>query len=455
LDVRLEQLEKNKVRLEVEVEKDKVNAAIAAAARSLSRRVKVPGFRPGRVPRPILEARLGKETIYDEALELLVPEAYSQAVEEQGLDPIDKPEVEVVKIEEDQPLVFKATVAVKPEVKLGGYKGLPVKKKKVEVTEEQVEAVLKDLQERHATFVASEEPAAPGDLVMVDFSATVDGKPFEGSHAENMPLVVGTPGYFPGLSQGLEGARKGEAREVKVALPSDFRVAEAAGKEAAFSVTVKEVHKKKMAALDDEFAKDVSEFNTLAELKDGIRRRLTEVAERRVREDMENQAVRAAVAAAEVEVPDVLVARRAHTLLHNFAHELQHRGLTLEKYCEIKATTPEKVEEDFRPAALEQVKTELVLDAVAKAENLTVKAEKLEEALDAMAAGQKEPEKLKARWAGDGTRAALERSLRREEAVTFLVDQAQVTEVEAPQEAPGGPTAPEAAAEAGAAGVGD
>jgi trigger factor len=434
LDVRLERLEKNKVRLEVEVEKDKVNAAIEAAVRTLSRRVKVPGFRPGRVPRSILEARLGKEVIYDEALELLLPEAYSQAVEAEGLDPIDKPEVEVVKIEEDQPLVFKATVEVKPEVKLGNYKGIAITKQKVEITDEQVEAVLKDLQERHATFAASEEAAAPGDLVMVDFTATVDGQTFEGGRAENMPLVIGTPGYFPGLSQSLEGVRKGETREVKVGLPENFHVREVAGKEAVFNVTVKEVHKKRLAPLDDEFAKDVSEFATLAELKENIKKRLTEVAERRVREDMENQAVRAVVAGAEVEVPEVLIARRAHTLLHNFAHELEHRGLSLEKYCELKNTTPEKIEKEFRPVAEEQVKTELVLDAIAKAEALSVEPDKLEAALNVMAARSKEPEKLKARWAEDGTQAAVERSLLREEVVSFLLEHAEVTEKEPAQD---------------------
>lgn len=433
MNVRLERLEKNKVRLEVEVEKDRVNAAIETAVRSLSRRVKVPGFRPGRVPRPILEARLGKEVIYDEALELLIPEAYSQAVEAEGLDPIDKPEVEVVKIEEDQPLVFKATVEVRPEVKLGEYKGLAVTKEKIEITDSQVDAVLKDLQERHATFAASEEPAASGDLVMVDFTATVDGQPFEGGRAENMPLVIGTPAYFPGLSQGLEGVRKGETREVKVSLPENFNVREVAGKEAVFNVTVKEVHKKRLAPLDDEFAKDVSEFETLAELKENIKERLARVAERRVREDMENQVVRAAVAGAEVDVPEVLIARRAHTLFHNFVHELEHRGLSLEKYCELKNTTPEKVEEEFRPAAKEQVKTELVLDAIAKAEALSVKPEKLEAALNAMAAQSKEPEKLKARWAEDGTQAALERSLLREEVVSFLLEHAKVTEAEPAQ----------------------
>jgi trigger factor len=211
-----------------------------------------------------------------------------------------------------------------------------------------------------------------------------------------------------------------------------------AGKEAVFNVTVKEVHKKRLAPLDDEFAKDVSEFGTLAELKENIKERLTKAAERRVREDMENQVVRAAVAGAEVDVPEVLIARRAHTLFHNFVHELEHRGLSLEKYCELKNTTPEKVEEEFRPAAKEQVKTELVLDAIAKAEALSVKPEKLEAALDAMAAPSKEPEKLKARWAENGTQAALERSLLREEVVSFLLEHAKVTEAE-----PGQASAPQ------------
>ncbi|NLY51032.1 MAG: trigger factor [Firmicutes bacterium] len=431
MEVKLEQLEKNKVRLEVEVEKEKVNAAINTAVRSLARRVNIPGFRRGRVPRPVLELKLGKEAIYDEALELLLPEAYSQAVAEQGLDPIDKPLVEEVKIEEDQPLVFTATVEVMPQVQLGEYTGLPVNKQKVEITEEQVDAVLKDLQERHATFSTSEEPAAEGDLIMADFRGTVDGESFEGSQAENMPLVVGAPGFFPGLSEGLAGAKKGETKEVKLTLPADFRVSEVAGKEALFTVTVKEVHKKSLAPLDDEFAKDVSEFGTLEELRNAIRQNLSEAAERRIRELMEAQVIRRALEKTEIEVPDVLVARRAHTLLHNFEHELAHRGLSLDKYCEIRETTPEKVEEEFKPAASNQVKTELLLDAIAKAENLTVTPEKVTETLERMAQGQKNPEKRIKEWTEDGTKDMVERSLLREAAVAFLLDKADITETAA------------------------
>jgi len=431
LKVKVEQVEKNKVCLEVEVEKEKVNVAVTTAVRSLAKRVKVPGFRRGRVPKNILELAIGKELILDEALELLVPEAYSQAVEEQGVEPIDKPQVEVIKIEEDEPLLFKATVEVKPEVKLGEYKGLSVKKERVVVTEEEIQGVLQDLRERQATFEASEdEPAEHGDLIMVDFSGTVDEQSFEGSKAENMPMIVGAPGFFPGLSESLEGAKKDETREVKVTLPADFHVSEVAEKEAVFNVVVKDVHKKRLADLDDEFAKDVSEFATLDELKADLEKRLMEVKEQQVLEKMEQQALEQAVEQSEVDVPEVMTKRRAHSMLHNFAHELEHRGLSLDKYCEFKETTQEAVEEELLPPARESVKQELVLDAIVKNEGITVSPEKLTEALDNMAKGMKDPEQAKKRWSTDGTQEAMAISLARQEALAFLLKEAEVTEVD-------------------------
>lgn len=431
LSVKVEQVEKNVICLEVEVDSDKVNAAIVAAVRSLAHRVKVPGFRRGRVPKNILELTVGKEAILDEALELLVPKAYSQAVEEQGVEPIDRPQVEVVTIEEGAPLVFKATVEVKPEVTLGEYKGLAINKEKVVVTKEEVEDVLQNLRERQATMEASEdEPADTGDLIMVDFSGTVDGQPFEGSQAENMPLIIGTPGFYPGLGEQLVGAKKGDSLEVKIALPDDFRVAEVAGQEAVFSVVVNDVHKKRLANLDDEFAKDVSEFDTLEELKANLEKRLQEVKEQRVREKMETQAIEQVMERTEVEVPAVMATRRARTMLRNFAHELEHRGVTLEKYCEFKETTAENIEEEFLPAARESVKQELILDAIAKKENLTVTPEKLAQALDSLAAGVKDPEQAKERWSEDGTQEAMAVSLLRQEAVDLLLREAAVTEVD-------------------------
>lgn len=444
MNVKVEQVEKNKVCLEVEVDKEKVNTAIMSAVRSLSNRVKVPGFRRGRVPKNILELTVGKEVILDEALEYLVPEAYSQAVEEQGVEPIDKPQVEVVTIEEDAPLVFKATVEVKPEVKLGEYKGLSLKKEKFTVTEEEVQEVLQDLRERYATFEASEEePADTGDLIMVDFSGTVDEQPFEGSKAENMPMVVGAPGFISGLSEGLEGAKKGETREIKVTLPEDFRVSEVAGKEAVFSIVVKDVHKKRLADLDDEFAKDVSEFDTISELKDNIEKRLWEAKEQQVKEKMEEQAISQVMEQTEVEVPKVMAKRRARTMLNNFAHEMEQRGVTLDKYCELKGTTPEEIEEELLPVARESVKQELILDAIVKKENITVSPEKLAEALDSLAQGMKNPDEAKKRWSEDGTQKALAISLARQEAVAFLLKEAVVTEVDPDPDANSGVDEPE------------
>ncbi|MGI6130093.1 MAG: trigger factor [bacterium] len=435
MNVKVEHVEKNKVCMEVEVGKDKVNAAINAAARSLAKRVRVPGFRRGRVPRNILEMTIGKEAILDEALEALIPEAYSQAVVEQGVEPIDKPQVEVVTIEEDAPLLFKATVEVKPEIALGEYKGLALTKEKVSVAEDEVERVLQDLRERHATFtVAEEEPVADGDFVMTDYTATIDGEEFEGSKAENMPLIVGTPGYFPGLSEGLVGARKGETKEVTVSFPADFRVPELAGKEAIFNVVVKEVHKKKLAELDDEFAKDVSESDTLAELKADIEERLLKAKEEQAQTKMQEQAMKLVAEQVEVEIPEVMSKRRAHSMLHNFTHDLQRQGLTLEKYCELRSTTPEEIEQEFLPAAAKSVKQELILDAIVKKENITIGQEKITETLMELSADLKDPELAQKRWAEDGTQEVIINNLSRQEALALLVREATITEVEPEKE---------------------
>jgi len=431
LSVKVEHVEKNMVCLQVEVDKDKVNAAITTAVRSLAHRVKVPGFRRGRVPKNILELTVGKDAILSEALESLVPEAYSRAVEEEDLEPIDSPEVEVVTIEEGTPLVFKATVPVKPEVTLGDYKGLAIDKEKFSVEAEEVEQVLHNLRERQATYeVSNEEPIATGDLVMVDFSGTVDGKPFEGSKADNMPLVIGAPGFFPGLSERLVGAKHGDTLEVEIPLPEDFHVSAVAGRKAKFDLTVKDVRKKRLAKLDDEFARDISDFDTLAELKANCEQQLYETKKQRIQEKMEAQAIKQVVERSEVDVPDIMTKRRARSMLNSFARELEYRGTSLEKYCELREKTEEEVKQELFPTARDLVKQELVLDAIAKKENITVNPDKLEQALEGLAAAEQDSEQAKERWRHDGTRDALAVNLLRRETINWLLQQAEITEVD-------------------------
>lgn len=393
MEVKVEKLEKNRVSLEVELGADQVDKALDQAYRRVVKKVNIPGFRKGRVPRKILEMRLGKGVLYEEAVEILLPEAYAKAVEEASLEPIDQPQIEDIQIEEGSPFRFSATVEVKPEVKLGQYKGLPVERKKAEVSEEEVDNFLENLRERTATWrVVEEGEAEDGDLVIIDFTGYVDGEPLQGGKGENHSLVLGSGSFIPGFEEQLVGAKSGEERKIQVTFPEDYHNQELAGVEAEFNVQVKEIKRKELAALDDEFAKDVSEFATLEELKEDIRKKLLEAAENKVESEFREELVKTAAANAEVEIPEVMVKRRVENMINDLEHRLQQQGLSLDVYLNIIDKTLENLREEFEEAARESVKIDLVLEAIAKAEGIETKEEEIEAELDTMVAGFAEEE---------------------------------------------------------------
>ncbi|HHW54404.1 MAG: trigger factor [bacterium] len=393
MEVKVEKLEKNRVSLEVELGADQVDKALDQAYRRVVKKVNIPGFRKGRVPRKILEMRLGKGVLYEEAVEILLPEAYAKAVEEASLEPIDQPQIEDIQIEEGSPFRFSATVEVKPEVKLGQYKGLPVERKKAEVSEEEVDNFLENLRERTATWrVVEEGEAEDGDLVIIDFTGYVDGEPLQGGKGENHSLVLGSGSFIPGFEEQLVGAKSGEERKIQVTFPEDYHNQELAGVEAEFNVQVKEIKRKELAALDDEFAKDVSEFATLEELKEDIRKKLLEAAENKAESEFREELVKTAAANAEVEIPEVMVKRRVENMINDLEHRLQQQGLSLDVYLNIIDKTLENLREEFEEAARESVKIDLVLEAIAKAEGIETKEEEIEAELDTMVAGFAEEE---------------------------------------------------------------
>ena len=393
MEVKVEKLEKNRVSLEVELGADQVDKALDQAYRRVVKKVNIPGFRKGRVPRKILEMRLGKGVLYEEAVEILLPEAYAKAVEEASLEPIDQPQIEDIQIEEGSPFRFSATVEVKPEVKLGQYKGLPVERKKAEVSEEEVDNFLENLRERTATWrVVEEGEAEDGDLVIIDFTGYVDGEPLQGGKGENHSLVLGSGSFIPGFEEQLVGAKSGEERKIQVTFPEDYHNQELAGVEAEFNVQVKEIKRKELAALDDEFAKDVSEFATLEELKEDIRKKLLEAAENKAESEFREELVKTAAANAEVEIPEVMVKRRVENRINDLEHRLQQQGLSLDVYLNIIDKTLENLREEFEEAARESVKIDLVLEAIAKAEGIETKEEEIEAELDTMVAGFAEEE---------------------------------------------------------------
>jgi len=429
MKVSAERIDNHKVQLEIEVPQPEVAKAVDKAYQKLANKVNIPGFRKGKVPRKILEARIGKEALLDEAFEIMAGPAYSKALQEQDIDPVTRPEIEVVTLQEDQPLVFKATVIAKPEVTLGEYKNLSVEQPSAEVTDEEVEKNLESQQVRHAKMVVAEDAALQnGDFAIIDFAGFIDGQPFKGGEAAGYPLEVGSGSFIPGFEDQLLGAKAGEAREVAVTFPEDYFVPELAGKEANFKVKVNDVKRKELPALDDDFAKETSEFTTLEELKADIKNKLEQAAKQKADREYKNNIVKAAVDNASVDIPEVMVERRVDNMIEDFDVNLQNRGLSLDKYLEYAKTDLSAMRESYREAALQSVKTDLVLEAVAKAENLDVKPEELEREIAIMAHGYQRPvEEVRKVILEQGHVSSLAETVIRKKAAQVIID-SSVTE---------------------------
>jgi trigger factor len=387
MSVKWEKQEGNQGVLTIEVEAAKVNEGLDAAFKKVVKQVNVPGFRKGKMPRGMFEKRFGVESLYQDALDFILPEAYAKAIEETGIDPIDRPEIDVEQMEKGKELIFTAKVQVKPEVKLGEYKGLEVEKMETEVTAEDVEAELTSLQEKQAELAVKEEgKAEDGDTVTMDFEGFVDGEAFEGGQAENYSLELGSGQFIPGFEEQLIGVASGEEKEVEVNFPEEYHAAELAGKPATFKVKVHEIKAKELPALDDEFAKDADEeVETLAELKEKIENRLQESkkneAETAVRETLVNKASDNA----EVEIPEVMVTAEVDRMMQEFEQRLQMQGMNLDLYFQFSGQTEEDLRGQMKEDAGKRVRTNLTLEAIAAAENLEVTDEEAEEEVNKMA----------------------------------------------------------------------
>lgn len=424
MKVTAEKIDNHKVRLEIEVPQAEVAKAVNRACQKLASKVNIPGFRKGKAPRKILEMHVGKEAILDEAFEFVASPAYSQALDEQKIEPVTRPEIEVVTLQEDQPLVFKATVVVKPEVTLGEYKGLKVEQPSAEVTEEQINSQLESMQSRNAKMVVVEDAElANGDFALIDFAGFVDGQPFKGGDAQGYPLELGSGSFIPGFEDQLLGAKAGEDREVKVTFPEDYFVPELAGKEAVFKVKINDVKRKELPALDDEFAKEASDFNSLEELKADIKNKLEKAAKEKAERDYRTAVIKAAVDNATADVPDVMIEQRIDNMLEDFDVSLQNRGLSLEKYLEYAKTDLKDLRANYREAAASSVKTDLVLETVAKAEAIETKPADLEAEVALMAESYQRPmEEVRKVIVEQGHIGALAASVVRKKAAQFIID---------------------------------
>ncbi|MCM3765477.1 trigger factor [Neobacillus niacini] len=385
-----EKLEGNRGVLTIEVSAEKVNQGLDAAFKKVVKQVNVPGFRKGKMPRSMFEKRFGVEALFQDALDFIFPEAYMSAIEEAGIEPIAQPEdvdFDLDQMGKDKEFTFKATVQVKPEVKLGEYKGLEIEELDTAVTDEDVQKELETLQGRHAELVVKEDaPAENGDTVVIDFKGFVDGEAFEGGEAENHSLELGSDQFIPGFEEQLVGVKAGESKDVEVTFPEEYHAAELAGKPAVFKVTVHEIKGKELPELDDEFAKDVDEeVETLDALKEKIKTRLEGSKKHEAEHHLRDSLVDKAAENAEVEIPEVMVENEVNRMLQEFEQRLQMQGMNLQLYFQFSGQDEAALREQMKEDAVKRVKNSLTLEAIAKAENLEVTEEDVNAELEKMA----------------------------------------------------------------------
>ena len=352
MSVQVENLEKNMAKLTIEVPAEELEKALEKAYQKQKKNISVPGFRKGKVPRAMVEKMYGPAVFYEDAVNSLVPEEYSKAAEESKLDIVSRPEINVEQIEKGKAFIFTATVAVKPEVTLGEYKGLEVAKADTTVTDEEVEAELKKEQEKNArTINVEDRPAADGDTVTLDFEGSVDGVPFDGGAGKDYPLTLGSHSFIPGFEEQLVGAALEEEKEVNVTFPEDYQAEELAGKVAVFKCTIHKIEAKELPALDDDFAKDVSEFDTLDEYKKEIKDNLTKKKEEQAKTEKENAVVDKAVENATMEIPEAMIDTQVENMVDDFARRIQSQGLSMEQYMQFSGMTIDGLKEQVRPEA--------------------------------------------------------------------------------------------------------
>lgn len=376
----MEKLEGSKVKLTIEVSAAAFETATQKAYHTTGKKYSVPGFRKGKAPRKVIENMYGPLVFFDDAFDIVYPEAYQDAVKEHALEPVDRPDVSIESLpEEGKPLVFSLEVAVKPEVELGQYKGIEVEKRAYNVTDEAVSDAIAQLQKGVARMVDVDRAVENGDTVNLDYSGSVDGVKFDGGTAEGQTLVIGSGSFIPGFEEQMVGMKSGEEKELTVTFPAEYHAKDLACKEAVFAVKVNTVQKEELPALDDEFAKDVSEYDTLEELREAKRKELLEQAEKDAKVEKENEVVRKAVENAKVEVPDAMVERQIDSFLNDMRYRLSTQGISLEDYLKYTNTELSALREQCRADAATRVKSQLVIEAVSKAENIEPTPEEISE----------------------------------------------------------------------------
>ena len=427
MSVQVEKLEKNMAKLTIEVDAAQFEDAMKKAFNKNKNKFNIPGFRKGKAPRAMIEKMYGEGIFYEDAADEAINATCMQAMDESGLEIVSRPEVAVEQIGKDKPFIYTALVAVRPEVTLGEYKGIEVEKADASVTAEDVDAELKKVQEQNARLLNVEDrPVADGDKTVIDFEGFVDGKPFDGGKAEDYDLTIGSHSFIDTFEEQLVGKNIGEECEVNVTFPEEYHAPELAGKPATFKVTVKEIKVKELPALDDEFAGEVSEFETMDEYKKDIEAKILERKQKEAATENENRVVDRVAANASLEIPDKMVESQIDNMVQDTARRMQGQGLSMDMYMKYTGMTMDTMRDQMRPQALKRIQTRLVLEEVVKAEDIQVSDERLDEELAKMAAAyQMEVDKLK-EYMSDRDKEQMKEDLAVQEAVDFLVAEAKL-----------------------------
>lgn len=430
---KLEKLEKSKVKLTIDVSAEAFADAMQKAYFKDVKKFNIPGFRKGKAPRRVIENMYGEAVFYDTAFDILYPDAYEAAINETGIEPVDRPEIDIEEIGADKNLVFTATVAVKPEVTLGDYKGIEVEISEYNVTDEDIDKQVEREQKRIARYVDVERAVEQGDRVILDYSGSVGGKKFDGGTAEGQTLVIGSGAFIPGFEEQLVGMKVGEEKDITVTFPEEYHAEELKGKEAVFAVRINNVQVEELPELDDEFAKDISEFDTLAEYKADVRAKMEKQAEDALKSQKENLTILKAAENATVEIPEAMVERQVAHMLRDISYRLSAQGITFEDYLKYTGADIDSMKEQYRGEALVRVKTQLVLEAIGKAENIQADDAAVDEAIKSYAEqlGQTAEELTKAMDEND--KEYFKDQVVLDKTIALLVEQAKFVPAPAPK----------------------
>lgn len=422
MSVQVENLDKNMVKLTIEVPAEELEKAIESAYKKQKNQISVPGFRKGKVPRAMIEKMYGAGVFYEDAANTLMQQTYPSAVDESGVDIVSRPTVDVVQIEKGQPFIYTAEVAVKPEVTLGKYMGVTVTKIDTSVTDDEVNEALEQQRNNNArTIAVTDRAVAVGDTAVIDFEGFVDGVAFEGGKGENHPLEIGSHTFIDTFEDQLVGKNAGDEVEVNVTFPEQYQAADLAGKPATFKVKINEIKTKELPELDDEFAQDVSEFDTLAEYKESLKKNLEEKKENEAKRTKEDEAVQKIIDKSKMDIPEAMIDTQCETMIEEFAQRIAQSGLSMDQYLQFSGLTVDGLKEQVRPEALSRIQASLVLEQIAKDENIEVSDEDVNAEIEKMAASYgMEADKLK-EYMGDAEKDSMKKDLAINKAVELVM----------------------------------